>query len=90
MPLLQAAAAASRGRVLRDEDRMISHRRLPPVVQGFGGGEPLLDKIRGVFEDDRQTFAAKVLQLLPVQAKAPTERRLAQFGKDFVEFAQCV
>jgi len=56
----------------------------------LGGGEPLLDKIRGVFEDDRQTFAAKVLQLLPVQAKAPTERRLAQFGKDFVEFAQCV
>lgn len=61
MPLLQAAAAAGCGGVLRDEDRMITHRRLPPVVRGFGGREPLLNKIRGVFENDRQTFATKIL-----------------------------
>jgi hypothetical protein len=74
--------------VLRDEGRVISQRRLPPVVQRFCGREPLLDEIRGVFEDDPQAFAAQILQLLPAQAEAPAEIRPGQFGKDFVELAQ--
>src|SRR5438874_2610132 len=31
--------------MLRDEHGMPAHRRLPPIVHGIGGGEPLRDEI---------------------------------------------
>jgi len=42
--MLQADAAAGRGRVLSDEDRMAAVGRLPAVVVWLGGGKPVTDQ----------------------------------------------
>jgi len=57
VPLLQTATAAGRGCVLRDEDRVVALRRLPPVVRRVRRRQPLLDKTGGVFQDCLQAFA---------------------------------
>ena len=51
VPFCEAAPAARRGRVLRDEDRVPAEWRLLAVVSGFGGRKTLRDKARGVLED---------------------------------------
>lgn len=73
--------------MLRDEDRMMSHRRLPPVVRRRGRGQTLLDEVGGVIQDNRQPFATQVFKLSAAQAKATPERRFGERGEEFVKIA---
>ena len=85
VPLLQAAAAARRRGVLRDEDGMTFPGRLPPVVQRLCGGQTFGDEVRRVLHYDGQTFGAQILRILSAEAKPSAKVRLAQLCENFVE-----
>ena len=48
VPFGEAAAAAGRGRVLRDEDGVAAHGRLVSVIARRRGREPFADNLAGV------------------------------------------
>jgi hypothetical protein len=52
VPFLKARAAAGRGRVLGDEDRMAPHRRLTPVIEGLGWRQALGDQLACMLGDN--------------------------------------
>lgn len=78
VPLFEAAPAARRRRVLRDEDGVMTHGSLLAVVGRRGGRETFFDEVGGVFEHNGQPFAPEVSKLLAAQAKARAESRTAQ------------
>ena len=61
--------------MLRDKDRMMTHRRLLPIINRRGRRQPLLDEISRVLHDNCQSFAPQVLKLFALQAKAAPEGR---------------
>lgn len=65
--------------MLRREDRMPAHRRLPSIVRMIGGREPLSDEILRVAADD---VKATLLDVSPVGVRQPepaAELRPCQF-----------
>src|SRR5262249_2133504 len=87
MRLLQAAPAAGAGRMLGDEDRVVPHRWLPPVVPGASGGEPLLDELLAVRHDSLQALSLQVAPLGGTEPEPAAERRACQPVEDSVEIA---
>jgi hypothetical protein len=85
VPLLQAAPAARGGRVLRYENRMMTHRRLLSIVCRGSRSQPLLYKIRRVFEYYGQPFIAKILKLFTLQVESLAKCRFRKRGKDFIQ-----
>ena len=63
VPLLEAAPAASRRRVLRDKNRMPAPRRLFAVVGWLCWCEALVDEVSGMLQNNRQPFALQVFAL---------------------------
>jgi hypothetical protein len=61
VPFGQTAPAAGTGCMLGDKYRMISHRRLPPIVGGIGIGQPRNNEIPRVLEDCIQPFIPQIL-----------------------------
>jgi hypothetical protein len=88
MPFLEAAATTCGCRVLCDEDRMIAHRGLFPIIRRVGYRQSLLDKIRRVFEDNFQTLVMKVIEFFPAHAKTSAKRGLLKGSKDFIQISQ--
>lgn len=76
--------------MLRNKDGMVAQRRLPSIVGGLRGSQPLLDECGGVFHHFRQTVLLQVREFLARQMEAATESGLAQRLKEFVEFAHGV
>lgn len=84
VPFGETAATAGGGGVLGDEDRMIAPGRLLAVVGGFGGREPLFDKICGVFEDSFQTFLIQIIQFLFAQVDIAPKLGMLQIVQNFL------
>src|SRR5262245_44091952 len=87
MPLLQAPAAARRGRMLGDEDRMVPHRRLLAVVYRTGWGESFGDELTGVIEDGFEPLGFEVGALLGAESEARAEPRARKGQKEGIEIA---
>src|ERR1041385_2034093 len=83
--LLQAPAAARGRRMLRDEDRMVPPRRLPPVVARRRGREALADQLLGVAHDFLDSPRLEVRELAAAQAELLPEARAGEAAEDFVE-----
>jgi len=64
VPLRQAGPAAGRRGMLRNEDGMAAHRRLPAFISGLGRGEPLSDKIGRMRPDHVCRLGIQVCLLL--------------------------
>jgi hypothetical protein len=85
MPFLQTATAAGRGRVLRDENRMVALRRLPPIVRRIRWRQPPGDKTGGVFQYCLHAFAEQVIEFSGFEPELSVEWRLIQSLKKLVE-----
>ena len=64
VPLCQAGPAAGRRGMLRNEDGMAAHRRLPAVISGLGRGGPLSHKIGRMRPDHVCPLGLQVCRLL--------------------------
>lgn len=71
--------------MLRDEDRMVALRGLPPVVRSIRRRQPLLDKTGGVFQDRLHAFAEQVIEFSASEPETPAEWRFIQRLKKLVE-----
>jgi hypothetical protein len=85
MPFRKASAAAGGGGVLGDEDRVIAHRGLLPVIGNLGGGEPLGDEIGGVRHDGGEPLGLEVGELLSSQFEAAAKAGAGEAGEQVVE-----
>jgi hypothetical protein len=85
VPLRQASAAAGGGRVLGDEHRMSTERRLPAVVARLGGREPLRDQLGRVVENRRQSLLVDVRTLASAEPEALAEGRAPQRGEEIID-----
>jgi len=90
MPFLQARAAAGAGRMLGDEDRMPTERRLLAVIGREGGCEPLFDQIPAVSQDRGETFPVQVFPLRSAQMEPSPKSRSRQGFKDLIEISHQV
>jgi hypothetical protein len=88
VPLLEAAAAAGRGRVLGDEDRVAAPWRLPSIVRRLGRSEAPGDEVARVADDDRHSLLREVGGIPGAEAEARAESRAGKGGEDVVEVAQ--
>jgi len=85
VPFLQAATAAGCRRVLCDEDRVVTHRSLFPIIGRISRRQSFLDKVRRVLENDIQPFAVEIVKLPAAQSESPAEGRPLQSCKYLVE-----
>src|SRR3954465_9154691 len=74
VPLRQTGAAARRGRVLSDEDRMPAVRRLPAVVAGLRRRDALPDYVAGMLSQRRRCAALRGDPVRAAQREPRTER----------------
>ena len=85
VPFGQASAAATARGVLRYEDGMAVHWRLPPVVRRCGGRKAAVHEILGMAADYGHTLIADILNVSRLQVKTAAEGRLRQSLKQVTE-----
>ena len=85
-PLVQAASAASRRRVLGLEDGMTPHRRLASVVARLRRCEPLTHEVLSMATNDVHALLLDILAIRVVQREAAAELRLRQTRKCQIKF----
>src|SRR4051812_4106053 len=83
--LLQTAAAAGRGRVLRDEYGVIAPRRLPAVVARLSRREPLVDEARRLLHHALDPPCFEVRALAAGEPELAAEARRRQPAKDLID-----
>lgn len=87
VPLFETLSAAGGSRVLGDEDGVVTHRGLPPVVGDVGGGEALVDECPRVDEDGIHALRPEVFELLRPEAEARAERGFSKPLEETVEIS---
>jgi hypothetical protein len=83
--LFQTSAAARRGRMLRDKDRMIPPRRLLPIVPRKGRGQPLGDELCAMLHDGRDSPRLDVRAFAADEPKLPAEWSRSKAAEGFVD-----
>src|SRR3954454_8503034 len=82
--LLQASAAAGRGRMLRDKHRVVAPRRLPPVVARLGRREALVDEARRLLHHALEAPRPEIRALAAGELELTPERGGAEAAKDLI------
>jgi hypothetical protein len=90
MPLLQAAPAAGDSGVLGNEDRVVPHRGLFPVVRRIGGSDSFLDELLSVRHHCVKPLALQVFPFSGTQVESTAEVGSAQSLKDIIQVASHV
>jgi hypothetical protein len=71
--------------MLGNENRVLTHRRLPAVVLGLGRREPLFDKVSSVIKDHVEPFRLQVLSFFRSKLETAAKLRSAQAFEDVVQ-----
>ena len=83
-PLLHTAAATHRRTMHRFEDRMTSHRRLLPVIHGFGRAKLLAHEVYSMPTDRLKAYPFNVSKIILCQHEAATKRASRKLRKSLV------
>lgn len=74
--------------MLRNEDRVPAHRRLPPVILGRRGGKPVENEAAAVLPHGRQPFFRQIRSVFRPQPSPAAEVAAGQRSKQVVQVAQ--
>jgi hypothetical protein len=88
VPLGEAAAAAGSGRVLSQEHRVATKRRLLSVVPWLRWCEALSDELRRMREDSVHPFGLEVAALAGAEPDPLAEGGTSERGEEIVQVSQ--
>lgn len=74
--------------MLRNEDRVPAHRRLPPVILGRSGGNPVENEAAAVLQHGRQPFFRQIRSVFRPQPSPAAEAAPRQRSEQFIQVAQ--